>query len=1339
MEKEALANTRLWIENREGQMQKPSGPPSYNLKSYKLKPSTVKLLQKSSKETRLSTEAYLKTAWGLLLCHYSGTTSFYFLTGNTQQAKQGAKKVSAPSLHEGQYSHASTLKQLKAANKKRKISAKKASELQYDRYILGFSPAGKATSNDLILDAQQNILLCVIPKKLTDNITLQYNQTILSADAVKQLFTHFERLLEAICTNPNTQQTNIPILLPREEKKVLQEWRGRKTKGSTIGTTLTHKLLAKHALKAPSQLAVCHNKSKLTYLELDTKSSRLANGLIKNGINVGDNVAVLLRRNTDLIIAIMAIFKCGGVYTPINAKYPDERVDYVLHDSKPKIIITDNINRIPDQYREISNTVATLSTHEDASSPKVEYSDQEIAYTLYTSGTTGKPKGVRIRHNSLTNLSAWYKECFKLSTKDQVSQFASQGFDTHICEIIPTIAIGGTIHIVDDSIKLSPRDFFSWLVSRKITICDLPTAYAQVLLKQDWPKDIALKLLKIGGESLTNYPDQKFSFDLWNTYGPTEATIETTFEKIYSANDAPNKSTNAPTIGTPLFNSEVVIVDDYFKPVPVGVAGEILIGGVNVAKGYLNREDLNNKAFVELSFQSKEPSKKYYRTGDLARWLPNGHIDFIGRVDHQVKIRGYRIELGDIENALSQYPDVNEAVVVVKENIKGEKMIVSYVATNLEKERYLYQERCLISLDNHRFHEAISDDISKTGIALSSIPENIKAGDKVYLHIKLPGMNDAKTLNGIVVWRNNDRCGLSFSENANSVDVLSKSVEYYLSKHNVSELVLSSSAKRNLKKALARKLPEYMVPNSVVKLLNFPLTLSGKVDVKSLPPPEEYSRLAAKEYIPAKSKTEKKLATIWCEILKVDSVSMSDNFFDIGGNSLLAAELSIKIVSRFNITIPVRLLFDLAYIPILAQYIDSDGESYANQSLTHEEIARDVILQESYQPPDSEDDETNKPIEHILLTGAGGFLGIHLLRTLLKKTNATIYCLIRKGNFESAAMRLMSTVERFRLHDDVSLKEKRIVVISSDISHAQFGMPTDLYNSLANKVDLIYHCGAQVNIMASYNLLRSSNVEGTLEIIKFAIKNKAKPIHYISTLSSAYMKDESGHLAEVFPDNNHQELFGGYAISKWVSERLLTQIKTRGLPVTLYRSGYIFGQADTGVTSLNDALLMLIKGSIQMGFAPKLDEKIALLPVDFVSEAVAAISLEKTRDSGVYHVDHPVGIMWVDLVQWMNSYGFNVKLIPIVEWKEKLKSITKDNALYPFLPYYLSLDEKYLSPEVNVEKAKSFLTQSGLEYPKIDENLLTIYFDYLCHVGFLPTETLIEEHAMLLEPSKENE
>lgn len=1320
MENEPGFSPKLWLENRDVNVSAERAPAEkrvvFNKKS-------LAALQKQLRVNHLTWEKLIHAAFGILLCRFS--TSDYLVYGSGIAGKGKYTKLSlASSIKPIKFEvneETTTKKCLHQISSQlgKKPPSKKAITPEDCRYLLLIRSA--KPSSDMLNLSRFPLVLHTNKMKPTET-SIVYNTAFFNKQAIDNLASHLVHFITVMLNGLKNKVIELPLLTPSEQKKILGHWQSP-TYPFSIPTLdcCTHDLFAIQAEKNPTKTAVTQNGHDISYQELHYSSTMLAYQLIKKGIKTGDRVCVLMDRTPAWIMTIMAVFKTGATYVPINPKFPDERLEYVFGDSDPALIITDHDSQIPEAYKKRSITIRDIKHYSTNNNTNLEkhqitlpnVSLDDIAYIMYTSGTTGKPKGVLIRHRSLVNLTAWYMAAFKIKSNDRASQFGSQGFDAHLCEIVPFLSVGASIHIVDDNTKLTPSLFFEWLKREEITVCDLTTAYAQMLFPLTWPQKIKLRLMKIGGETLSRFPTHRLPFDIWNCYGPTETTVEATYYKLNNVNKF-----GAPPIGKPICRSSVYIVDKYLQPVPIGIAGEILICGDCVSPGYLNQPELTKARFIANPFMP-DSKEKLYCTGDLARWTEDGEIDFIGRIDNQVKIRGYRIDLDGIENVLAKHTDVNECIVIANENINKEKSLIAYVVPDLNKQRFLYQERCLFSFNNHQYFEALTDDISKGGIALSGITQPIKIGSSVRINVKLPGMTSSMIIGARIIWQHNSRCGFVFDVNDEQQNIISKSIDYHLSTHNVLELILSASAKRSLKQALKNELPEYMVPSIFVTLMNFPLTFSGKIDVKALPPPQEFEQLLQKDFVAPKTETEKKLTTIWKKLLNKEKISMTDNFFDLGGSSLTAAELSVNIMQQFKTTIPAKLLFDLSYIPILAEFIDTNGKKYNNQSVIQEEIERDARLPEHITPLKKLQADNTNP-KHILLTGAGGFLGIYFLRQLLKDTNAKIYCLIRSNEFDTPAKRLLDTIQKFDLGNDITLNDRRIVTIRSDLSLDNFGLPPDQYLSLAEKVDLIFHCGAQVNIMASYNKLRGSNVLGTMGIIKFATTYVDKPIHYISTLSSAYRKDANGELTEVFPDNRYEDLFGGYAISKWVSERLLSEAKNRGLPVSIYRCGYITGETGKGVCNLNDALFMLMKGCIQLGFAPMMQEKITVLPVDFVSHAITNMSLAKPNGMNVYHIDHPTGIMWSDLVAWINDFGYDVKLIPIKQWQEKLVTIRQDNALFPFLPYYLAIPENPGSPDVSITRATKLLNSLNITYPDINDALLTIYFDYMQQMGFLP-------------------
>lgn len=1154
-----------------------------------------------------------------------------------------------------------------------------------------------------------------------NQVCLHFQKSYFKPQTIQTCVEYYKKIVFNLIEHHNKLFSKIQWIPEKDLKKLFGDFSHPNYELSNFQDQLVYDAFVKSAQAYPNQMAITSEQQQITYAELNAEINAIAAHLLKKSIRPGDRVAVLLDRTPQLFSVLFALFKIGAIYVPLNPKLPNERLSHIIQDCQAQCLITQH-HSLDYQHLPIQNIWLLPKRWQDIPCISPEkwlgetplVSLQDPAYILYTSGTTGTPKGVVIHHGNLSHLVNWYHHGLCVNPNDRASQFASQGFDTSLCESLPFLTRGASVHIVEDHIKLSPNDFFDWLKKNEISICDLPTAYAQTLFGLKWPTLPKLRLVKIGGESLNQYPSQSFTFDIWNTYGPTETTIEATYVKLYSANTIYKNKSATPPIGKPIPNTQVYIVNEELQLLPVGVVGELLIGGKGLSSGYWNLPKKTAERFIINPFSKQKG--KLYRTGDLVRFKPDGQLDFIGRKDHQVKIRGYRIELSDISITTSQFSDVGEVVIVPKDNRNGEKTLVAYVVPNLNQQRFPYQERCLITIKNKTMLEGITDNLSKHGLGLCGVLSTLNIGESVQVQFKLPGVHHSSQITADVVWQRDDRCGLRFHENNNQLEFVSKSVDYLIASQNTKELFLNAAAKRNLKIALKKKLPDYMIPSQIVMLSHFPLNFNGKIDIKALPEPDFYSSQTTKNALPPQTATEKKLCALACRILKLDSIGIDDHFFELGGTSITAAEWLVNIYEQFGITIPSKLLIDFPFISVLANYIDKKGKVELTHEQTERHILKDAELDESIVPGNSS--IHNLEPEHILLTGASGFLGVFLLHSLLTKTKAKIYCIVRRGEFQTAAKRLSTVINQFKLNDLISLNDRRIAIIPGDLSLAHFGLSEEHYQMLQKKIDSIIHCGAQVNTMASYSALRESNVTGTKYILQLATECKNKPIHYISTLSAAYMKNKKEELSEIFPDLHFQQLTGGYAISKWVSERLISQAQNRGLPCAIYRLGYIGGHSKQGISNLNDALLMMIKGCILMGCAPNWKEVIDILPVDFVADSIVQIALEPKREESVFHINHPVGIVWTDLMTWLNQYGYSIKLLPMKQWQSKLKDLNPNHPLFPLIPSLLNLSEMG-SPKVSLTHTKKIFKKMNIKFPKLGDAELKNYLQFLHQTGFL--------------------
>jgi amino acid adenylation domain-containing protein len=443
-----------------------------------------------------------------------------------------------------------------------------------------------------------------------------------------------------------------------------------------------HELVENQVERFPDDLAIVCENQHLTFRELNEKSNQLANFLVSKGVGPDTLIAVCIERSPQLIMAILAVLKSGGAYVAMDPAYPPERLRYILHDAQASFVITNNhlANIFTTTPQSHAKTILSIDQDEhlwksfSMDNPHIQLSPDNLAYVIYTSGSTGNPKGTLIPHAGLQNLVEWYGKTFHLTRDDHFSQFSSPGFDAMICEVWPSLSFGATLYLVPSSVRYSPDELQSWMIENNITVCDLPALLVQKLVSLKWNKS-KLRILKSGGEKLTLYPDQtKYSFAIWNTYGPTEATVENLF---YCLQKGLTKRSLTPPIGKPIENISIHLIDNQLNEVPAGEEGELCISGISLARGYLHQPELTASQFIPNPFSHK-PGERMYKTGDLCRYLSDGNIEYIGRIDHQVKIRGFRVELGEIEACLRKYSHIKDAVVVMQEE-DNQKKLVAYL------------------------------------------------------------------------------------------------------------------------------------------------------------------------------------------------------------------------------------------------------------------------------------------------------------------------------------------------------------------------------------------------------------------------------------------------------------------------------------------------------------------------------------------------------------------------------------------------------------------------------------------------------------------------------------
>ena len=558
--------------------------------------------------------------------------------------------------------------------------------------------------------------------------------------------------------------------------------------------------------------------------------------------------------------------------------------------------------------------------------------------------------------------------------------------------------------------------------------------------------------------------------------------------------------------------------------------------------------------------------------------------------------------------------------------------------------------------------------------------------------------------------------------------------QYQLSKswfdyaNNPLQSKLNQTLVPQLRQFLQQQLPEYMVPSTFVMLDAIPLTPNGKIDRLALPSPESRFKTLEEGYVAPRTPTEYLLAAIWAEVLGFPKVGIFDNFFELGGHSLVATGLVLQIRDRFSVEMPVRNLFEFPTVAALAEVIEQTRLAETETVVTPNviDLNAEAILEATIQSPTAPL-VVSEPTA-ILLTGATGFLGAYLVYELLVQTTADLYCLVRCSNVVEGRQRLQSTLESYSLWSETF--RSRIIPVAGDLSESRLGIPEPEFRRLAKRIEVIYHNGAWVHHVYPYSVLKAANVLGTQEVLRLASQFKPKPVHFISTLGVFFHQADAGIELEIVSESDWIEdgrvlSQSGYIQSKWVAEQLVRQAGERGLPIGIYRLARIGGHSQTGISNSSDFLNLAIKGCIQLGKVPVMDEmKENITPVDYVSGAIVHLSRQTNFLGKTFHLVNPEPVLVNDLIQWIRSSGYPIEQISYAEWRTEL-SHQPENALYPLLsllPQENSDDQlpkTVAVPQIEGQNTLDRLAGSELVCPKADAELFRLYFSYFWKSGFL--------------------
>ncbi|MEH1805764.1 amino acid adenylation domain-containing protein [Nostoc sp.] len=660
----------------------------------------------------------------------------------------------------------------------------------------------------------------------------EYNTDLFDASTIERMTGHFMTLLSGIVANPEERISQLPLLSQTEQQQLLVEWNN--TQLDYPRDKSIHQLFEEQVELTPDAVAVVFEDQQLTYQQLNCRANQLAHYLQSLGVSTDVLVGICVERSLDMVVGLLGILKAGGAYVPLDPNYPQERLAFMLEDAQVSVLLTQHslLDRLPQHQAHLVFLDTDWQMISQSSQDNLISAVQatNLAYVIYTSGSTGKPKGVAMNQLALCNLILWQLQNNTISTGAKTLQFAPISFDVSFQEMFSTWFSGGTLFLITEELRRDTSALLGFLQEKAIERLFIPFVALQQLAEVAIGGELLnshLREIITAGEQLQITPaisqwlSKLNDCTLHNHYGPSESHVIITFTLNNSVETWPL----LPPIGRPIANTQIYILDKYLQPISVGVAGELHIGGISLARGYLNRPELTQQRFIPNPF-STDPDSRLYKTGDLARYLPDGNIEYLGRIDNQVKVRGFRIELGEVEAVLSQHGDVEGCCIIAREDTPGDKRLVAYVVAH---------QHCT------------------------------------------PTINE-------------------------------------------------------LRQFLKAKLPDYMVPNAFVMLEEMPLTPSGKVDRRALPAPDLHSSNSDK-YVAPRNQVELELTQIWSRILKVDKVGVKDNFFDLGGHSLLTPYLMAQIKKQFGKDIAIASLYQNPTIEQLATIVPFDSDSKSGSPL----------------------------------------------------------------------------------------------------------------------------------------------------------------------------------------------------------------------------------------------------------------------------------------------------------------------------------------------------------------------------------------------------------------------
>ena len=1057
----------------------------------------------------------------------------------------------------------------------------------------------------------------------TKQINIEYRTDLFKKETISRFYEHYINTLNEIVNNENICIKNISIVSAEEKDLILNKFND--TKVDYPNKTVIE-LFEEQVEKNPDNIALVFENTSLTYAELNKKANQLAHTIREEKLKPESVVCILLDKSLEMIISILAILKNRCAYLPIDTSYPRERIEYIIKDSNSKLLLTSREIELTNSL--IKNIYVDLDSdtiyNKSTKNLNLNGKNTDLAYVMYTSGSTGNPKGVMIENKSIIRLIK-NTNYINFKKDDRILQTGSIVFDACTFEIWGAFFNSLPLYIIQKNHLLDASLFHDYILKNKITVMWLTSPLFNQLCEENPHMFRTVRCLLTGGDVLSPKHINRVrianpNLTVINGYGPTE---NTTFSCCYKIT---KQYEDSIPIGKPIANSTCYIVSKDNNIQPIGIPGELLVGGDGVARGYLNNKALTQEKFV----YSQNLNERIYKTGDLVKWNSDGTIQFLGRIDTQIKIRGFRVELSEISTIINTYSGIKESYCIF-DNVNNTKLICAYI---------------------------VSD---------------------------------------------------------NKVKI------------------------QDLKDYLSTKLPKYMIPKYFMQIASLPINQNGKVNKNLLPKKFTLKSTDEQILLPTNS-TQRKIYEMYKTVLGISNFSITDNFFNIGGDSITAMKLQIEgLRNNFNITYGD--IFKYPSVKELSEFVSDANQSFTNDikgttnfnKILHKNIKKNITK------------ETLKrtPIKNVLLTGVTGFLGSHILDSYLKNEKGKIYCLIRTKNNIKPMERLKNTLHFYFDKKYDNLINDRIICVDGDITQENLGLSDTKYDSLGKEITTVIHSAALVKHFGNYEEFKQINVDGTKNLIKFCKSFDCRLMH-ISTISvSGNNFAEGSYIENDFTEDINyceknfyigQNLENLYVRSKFLAEQAILEEIKNGLKGYILRMGNLTSRYSEGKFQKNhyeNAFVARIKSLLQIGAIPDymLSGYAEFTPIDCCADAIIKIANHYNETFSVFHVFNEKHIQLPDLCDMVNKLGISLKIVSNNEFNSIIDSLLQDKEKSSILSGIVRdfNDERKLIYESNIkiksDFTKTFLENIGFEWPEIDINYLDKYIRYLSDIGYLNLKT----------------